>query len=453
LIRVDEITAIGSVRLRLRSLVESLKMTKDREAIKTPRKYIVPFEKEDKRRTILAPHFADMYSPFIPTLFEISGYKLINLPRPDKKSVELGLKYCNNEICYPATIVVGDIVKALQSGEYDRNEIAMGITQTGGQCRASSYLALIKKAMINAGYDDVPIVSLNSGNINNNDQPGFKMDWLKVLPAAFITILFADSISKMYYSLAVREKNKGEAAYLRDYYITKAQPIVKKGSFKDMYALLDLAVDDFNAVEINEGFYPQIGIVGEIYVKYNSFGHLNTVDWLIKQGIEPIVPPIIDFFVSSFVNTDTDIKNNLSRRKLSDIFVKFMEQLSNKYINKTNKRLSRFTYHKPFHNIRDMAAKAERIVSLANQFGEGWQIPAEISSFAEEGVTNVVSLQPFGCIANHVISKGVEKRMKDLYPDLNLLFLDFDDGAGEVNILNRLHFMASSLLKESQVIG
>ena len=453
-IRVDEITATGSVRLRLRSVVESLNLNRDKVLEKTKRQSTAIFKIEDKeQRVILAPHLSDIYSPIFPVMFELAGYKLENLPKPDKKSVEAGLKYCNNEICYPATIVVGDIIKALQSGKYDRNKVAIGMTQTGGQCRASSYLSLIKKAMINAGYADVPIISLNSGNIKNNPQPGFKINWIKVLPAAFISILFADSIAKMYYSVAPRELNEGESLQVRDYYINRMNELVlAKRGFKEVFALLEDAVKRFNTISTNNESCPQMGIVGEIYVKYNGFGHQDTVDWLLNQKIEPVIPPILEFFMQSFVNTEANIEHNIERQGVfAKILMVFLEKLGNKYVNKINNILSEFRYYQPFHNIRHMAEKAEQILTLTNQFGEGWLIPAGISTFAEDGVNNVISLQPFGWIANHVVSKGVEKRMKDIYPNLNLLYLEFDDGAGEVNILNRLHFMVSTLRNHSYI--
>lgn len=185
--------------------------------------------------------------------------------------------------------------------------------------------------------------------------------------------------------------------------------------------------------------------MGEIYVKYNSFGNQHSVEWLVEQGIEPVIPPMIEFFAQCFVNYDSNVNNYLSSKSYISYLISFFEKIAHRYIDKTNKILSQFKYYQPFHSIRDMSKKAEEILNLANQYGEGWLIPAGIMTFAEQGINNVISLQPFGCIANHVVSKGVEKRMRDLNPKLNLLYLDFDDGAGEVNVLNRLHFMVSSL--------
>lgn len=449
IIRIDEITATGSVRLRLRSLIESIRMmNRHVMPVRQARQTLAEFSIQDKeRRTILAPFISDFYSPVLPALFKLSGYKLETLPEPDKSSVEWGLRYCNNEICYPATIVVGDIIKALHSGKYHRDDIAIGITQTGGQCRASSYLSLIKKAMLSNGFSDIPIISLAAGNISDHPQSGFKPNWLKSIPAAFFAMLFADSISKMYYAIAPREIDKGSAAHLKQHYIEKlSQWVEQRESNKVLFRILKEAVTRFNQLEADDDkVCPQIGVVGEIYIKYSNFGNQHSVEWLVEQGIEPVIPPMFEFFAQSFVNYDSDVDNYLAAKSRVSYVLYFLEKIAGHYVNKTNTILAEFKYYQPFHNIRDMAEKAKAILNLSNQYGEGWLIPAGIMSFTEQGINNVISFQPFGCIANHVVSKGVEKRMRDMNPKLNLLYLDFDDGAGEVNILNRLHFMVSSL--------
>ncbi len=442
LIRVDEITSTGSVRLRLRSMLEALKI-RDNSFKYTGKERIstAVFGKKDKERIIIAPYFADFYSNFIPILFQIAGYKLKVLPKPTKQSVQYGLRYANNEICYPATVIVGDILKFLHEGEYDSDQIAIAITQTGGQCRASSYLSLIKKGMIASGYANIPVVSIGTAGKTLNPQPGFEVDWKKLLPITFVVIIFADSLQKLFYSTVVREINKGDSRKLVEIYEENAKQLALRQDINGLYNLIKKAVSDFNQVKVNDKFYPKIGLVGEIYIKYNSFGHQFIVDWLIEHGVEVIVPPLLSFFTQEFVNIKANKKNNLFKAEISDIYLLFLEQLANKHIRRTNRILKKFRYYSPFHNIRHVAKKASEIINLANQFGEGWLIPAEISSFSEQGIDNVVCVQPFGCIANHIVSKGVEKKMKEMFPKLNLLFLDFDDGTSEVNVLNRLHFM------------
>jgi len=451
-LKIDDISSIGSVKLRLRSLLESLRI---REKLTNQpeykRKNTPDFLDVDKNRTILIPHFSEFYSPFLPALFSNLGYHFVNLPSPDKHSVAYGLKYSNNEICYPATVIVGDIIKALESGKYDRKKIAVGISQTGGQCRATSYLSLIKKGMIAAGYDDIPVISVGTSGKTINSQPGFKVDWKKMIPVTFTAIVFADMMANMFYATVVRERKKGTAQRLVDAYYKRLEPLVAQRKTDKILDLLAEAVQDFNQIEVEDKVYPKIGIVGEIYIKYNSFGNNHVVKWLIDQGIEVVVPPLIDFFLQDFVNFKVNNEKKLQKPGiLSQFLVKFLNQYANHKITKVNRIMSQFRYYRPYHNMEDLAKKAEKIVSLANQFGEGWLIPAEISDFAESGVSQVVSLQPFGCIANHIISKGIEKRVKKIYPDMSLLFLDFDNDISEVNIINRLHFLIDGAREKLQ---
>ncbi len=448
-IRVDEITSNGSIRLRIRSLIESLKLRSNVSmAAPKERKSVKTYELEDRKRTIIAPYFGEIYGDFVPALFKAAGYNVLTLPKPDKKSVEFGLKYSNNEICYPATIVVGDIIKAVTEGGFDRNEIAVGITQTGGQCRATTYLSLINKALITAGYDDIPIVSVGTSGKTVNSQPGFKINWLKLLPLTLAGMLFADSLVKLYFAIISKEKNKGDTDKVRIKYTDLANKLLVNKKVGEIFDLLKNMVDDFNKIEIIDKEIGKIAIVGEIYVKYNSFGHHKISQWLIKQGVEVVFPPLLEFFTQEFVNIKVNQKAGLTDKKFTtNMLVYLFEKYANRYISRTNKILKKFRFHCHFHDVKHIAAKAEEILSLTNQFGEGWLIPAEIAGFSEDGIHNVISVQPFGCIANQIVSKGVEKKIKDLYPNMNLLFLDFDDGASDVNILNRLHFLINNFEK------
>ena len=442
-LKIDDVNNIGSLRLRIRSLIESLKFINESKQTGKKKASLVqtpPYTKNDRNRTLLAPYFADFYSPFIPTLFDIIGYKLVNLPPSDQLSAEYGLKYSNNEICYPATLVIGDMIKALESGKYKREEIALAITQTGGQCRATSYIALIKKALINAGYDDIPVVAVAMGDNMINEQPGFSPDYKKIIRIAVYSLYYADALSNMYYATAPREKEEGGALRLRNKYLSEAQPFVARKDVKGLLNLLEQAADAFNRMA-KDTPVPRIGIVGEIFVKYNAFAHKSVVNWLIEQGIEPVVPGLTDFFIQFFVNTPAAVAHHFMRQTVSKNLLKLMEMYVNRCARKVGKAAEGFRYFRPFSNIHHDAALAERIISLSAQFGEGWLIPAEFAHFAETGVYNAVSLQPFGCIANHVVAKGIEKRVKKFYPDMNLLFLDFDSGVSEVNVLNRLLFM------------
>lgn len=446
LLKVDDVNNVGSLRLRIRSLVESLSFKNNDMMSMQKQPFITTpeFLEKDKKRKILVPYFSEFHSPYIPVLFKMLGYNFENLPPSDEVSSQLGLKYANNEVCYPATLVIGDYIKALQSGRYNKEEIALAITQTGGQCRATNYIALIKKALLAAGYGDIPVVSVSIMN-TINQQSGFTLNVKKVALITTYMLFYADALSKIYYSAVVREKEKGQADALRDEYILRSIPLVEAKDRKALLSLLKEAAQAFDKI-IEHKDVPRVGIVGEIFIKYNHYGQQNVVNWFVQNGIEPVIPPLNEFFLQYFPNakynehTNLESKRGFKSRLLSSIGASLLK----KVIRSIDKAATHYSYYVKMSDMDHEAEKASRIVNLAAQFGEGWLIPAEIASFAENGVNAVVSLQPFGCIANHVISKGIEKRVKDIYPDMNILYLDFDGGVSEVNVLNRLYFIARS---------
>lgn len=442
LLRVDEMTSGGSLYLRLRSLVESLKLREKKEHVYEQVKRLPVFGVNDKHKTILVPHFSEAMSPMLESLFNMMGYKFVCLPVSDQETVNVGLKYSNNEICFPATLIVGDLIKALQSGKYDLNNVAVSISQTGGQCRASNYISIIKKALLNAGFDNIPVVSVatNAGLIN--EQPGFEIEWKNILGVVVTGILLSDSLTRLYYGCVSREKKRGESHALYMKYVEASR---KHWTNNDKNAMLDLlaeAVRDFNNIECIDDILPRIGIVGEIYLKYNNFANMNVAKWLTDRRIEVYFPDFMDFVIQEFVNFKVNKKSKIKNISFgAQLYLAFLEGNIQKYINKAEKIMSKFHYYRPRHDIYHEAANGAKVIDLVHQFGEGWLIPAEIVSFADQGVQNVISLQPFGCIANHIVSKGIEKKIKDMYPQMNLLFLDFDGSTSEVNIFNRLHFM------------
>lgn len=451
LIRVDEISSTGSIRLRLRSVVEFARYSdKKLRPSGKQRKTTKLFMPEDQKRTIIAPLFSDIYSRIFPPLFKLSGYRLHTLPVTDAQAVDEGMYHANNEICYPAITVIGDVIKALKSGDFDLNNTAVAITQTGGQCRASNYLPLIKKAMVNAGFENIPVASVAVAT-GLHEQPGFSIPWTKIIRPFLASIICADELSKMHYATVFREINRGESRRLLDSYMDRLEKTVEEGGKPSrIYRLLEQAVEDFNSVPVQQGAFARVGVVGEIYLKYNTFANLNIVDWLNNQGVEVVVPSLLDFFIQDFVNFDVNRKAHLDTRTLKGKLVGYLlRRYLNRYFRRAEKVSRSFRFHRPKHSIDELALQASKIVNLAHQYGEGWLIPGEISAFAAEGINNVVSLQPFGCIANQIISKGVEKRMKDNYPKLNLLFLDFDAGTSEVNVFNRLYFMVKAAKEEA----
>ena len=453
LLKIDDVSNIGSLKLRVRSLIESLK-GREREEKQLPSTRSLPqtkvFKKEDAHRKILAPFMTEYLTPIITPILRLIGYDVEVLPMSDEASVELGLKYANNEICYPATLIVGDIIKALQSGKYDLNNTAVVMSQTGGQCRATNYAGLIKRAMVANGFQDVPLLTLGvtastgeaSGSTDDkqgyNEQEGFNVPWLKFSQIIVTAILYGDAINEMYNASVVREREKGKAKELRDKYMQLIEAPIAKNSAKGLIKLLERAAEEFDSIVLDKEV-GKVGIVGEIFLKFNPFSHQKLEESIISRGIEIVPPLLAPFFLQEFVNVEVQKHMGLSCQRVPDFIVKGAYQtLIGRRLRQVNKAASRFRYFRRFTNIYDDAKEVKGIVSLAAQFGEGWLLPADIIGYLRDGIDNIISLQPFGCIANHVISKGIEKRLHKQFPSLNLLSLDFDSGVSEVNVMNRL---------------
>ena len=445
LIRIDEVSSPGSVKLRLRSMMESLyQRGLGKRSHPVERRTTPTYRMNDRRKKILVPSFSPFFDPLIVASFANQGYELETLPPPDRESVNVGLKYANNDICYPATIVIGDIIKALQSGRYDVENTVVGITQTGGQCRASSYLSLLKKALVAAGYGGVPVITVTTSSKQLNYQPGLELDMKKLTRMGLFALLYSDSLMSMYYSSAVREKRKGDTWALVEKYLKKACTSLEEGRTGDLLGYLREAVEEFNGLDVKEGEYPLVGYVGEIYVKYSPFGNMFLVDWMVDNGVEVIVPSMFEFFSQYYLNDRFLVDNDVKRKSLFYFLTYPAEWYVQFHLGKFEKVKKRYRYYRRSHDPRQLSEIASQTVTLVDQFGEGWLIPAEISSFMDYGIKNVLCVQPFGCIANHVIGKGVEKRLKEINPDMNILYLDMDAGSSEVNLLNRLNFLVKA---------
>lgn len=450
LLKVDDVNNIGSLKLRMRSLIESLH-TDHNTASPTPFVAMPVFKKSDKRKKILAPYFSEYITPLLHPLFELAGYDVEVLPIDNLESAETGLKYANNEVCYPATLVTGSLIKALQSGRYDINNTAVAITQTGGQCRATNYVSLIKRALVSAGFANTPVVTLGvHGNIYN-EQEGFNIPWARITPIALASVLFADTLSRFYHATVVREKAPGIAAQLRDHYLQAATTPIRANQPDKLLHLIAEAATDFDNACLNSE-RPKVGIVGEIFLKFNAFSHQHIPEFLTEQGIEVVPPALLPLFTQSFVNIETNRRLLLKNSRIPTFAIQLLYKYVARQIKRFNRAASAFRYYIPFDNIYEDAERSHEIVSEAALFGEGWLLPGEVASFASNGINNVISLQPFGCIANHILSKGIEKRIHALYPRLNFLSLDFDGGVSNVNVVNRLWLFINNIEKHKEKI-
>lgn len=450
LLKIDDVNNIGSLKLRVRSLIESLRAKVQpahgrADLPATP----PPYTSRHAGRKIIVPFFTPFISPIIPPLMRLAGYEVENLPMSDSASCDWGLKYSNNEICYPATLVVGDIVKAFRSGAYDPDTTCVAMVQTGGQCRASNYIQLIRKALIENGYKNTPVISVTFGGGIKNEQPGFKINWPKMLPIILTSILYTDCIAKFYHASVVREKQAGEAARLRDLYLDAAKQPIERNNSEELRSLLNLAVADFSRICRNVE-RPKVGIVGEIFLKFHPFAQKNVTEWLVAQGVEVVYPSLADFFLQGFVNAKENKKAHLAYRLLPAAIIDWLYGRVQKQLDRMNAICEKFPYFIPFDNIFAKAEHARPAITLNAQFGEGWLIAGEAATLARQGVDHIISLQPFGCIANHIVEKGIENQLKKLCPGLNILSLDFDSSVSDVNITNRLLLFINNLSNETQ---
>ena len=445
-IRIDEISSPGSVKLRLRSFVESLRAAGVRrcdDGIYSG--YGRTYTKDDRRRTILVPWLADFISPFVPAIGEMIGYRIENLPPSSKTSAETGLRYGHNEVCYPSTLVTGDIISALQSGRYDPDDVVVAITQTGGQCRATNYVSQIKAALTTAGFSDIPVLILSAGKAYQNEQSAFRIPvgrMASLINMAVYTILYGDGLNQMYSATVVRERVRGTSKALFDRYVEEGIKAIKSRDHRMMLDAMSRAVDDFNRVDVVDRPFVQVGLVGEIFVKYNNYGQAHITEWLRAHGMEVVTPPILDFVMQYFVNSEVNMRHGVARGSMlkhymSPLFLKYM----NVRISAAEAILRRFRYYRKQESVFKKAEYASEILELSNQFGEGWSVAAEVACYARAGVKRVVCVQPFGCIANHIVAKGIERRLRQFYPEMNILYLDLDGGASEVNLQNRLYFL------------
>ncbi|MDR2920160.1 MAG: acyl-CoA dehydratase activase-related protein [Tannerella sp.] len=447
IIRIDEIASPGSVRLRLRSLIESLKVTNKNTDSKSGethfKAYPTVYSENDRRKSILIPWFADFISPFVPAIGKLAGYDIVNLPKSSKASAEAGLKYGHNEVCYPSTLILGDMITALQSGDYDLDNVVMGITQTGGQCRATNYVSQIKAGLANAGFESVPVIVLSTGSVYQNEQQAFKFPIMKLAGIIVYAVLYGDALQQMYSATIIREKKKGATQQLFDFYVERGIEAIEANDYKMLLQLLNQAVGDFNQIAVHEQEFSKVGLIGEIYVKYNNYGQAYITQWLREKGMEVVTPPIIDFLMQYFVNSEVNDKNGVKRSILKTFLNPLFWKYMNVRISKVDGLMKKFRFYQANESIYVKAKYASEILDLSNQFGEGWTIAAEVATYSHHGIKRIVCIQPFGCIANHIVAKGIEKRLKSFYPDISLLYLDIDGGMAEVNLQNRLHFLIS----------
>ena len=394
-----------------------------------------------KTHTILVPDMLPVHFRLFISIFGAAGYKMELLRNDSRSVVDEGLKNVHNDACYPALLVIGQFMDALASGKYDPDKTALLITQTGGGCRASNYIHLLRKAVVR-NYPQIPVVSLNFSGLEKDSA-------FRVTPAMFLKLLYAvlygDLLMTCYNHCRAYEVNKGDSESVLDKWQDTLGNIFRTGSNdylktkKNYRAILD----DFAAVKLSGEKKIRVGIVGEIYVKYSPLANNHLEDFLISEGCEPVVPSLLEFVMYCAAGTFNDAKIYDHVTK-SSIFNKIGYDLiysKQKELIKVMKEQGSF---EPLHDFEHLRSLADKYISQGVVMGEGWLIPAEMGALAKSGVKNIICTQPFGCLPNHIVAKGMSRAIKEDNPDANIVAIDYDPGATRVNQENRIKLMLAN---------
>ena len=446
-LKIDEGNNLGAARIRIRSLkaaVEERERKNYKPAIEKI-EYKNPVFTKDmrKKHTILAPQMSPIHFNLIEVAAKASGYNLEVLPSNDIKAVDEGLKYVNNDACYPSIIVIGQIIEALKSGKYDINNTSVIITQTGGGCRATNYIGFLKMGLKHAGFENVPIISLNA--VGLEEQPGFKIT-PKLINKALMALVYGDLFMKVLYRTRPYEKIKGSANEMYTKWNGRVKSNIVNGSRREFNSNIKEIINDFDNLELEDIRKPKVGVVGEILVKFNPTANNNIVEILESEGAEAVVPDLLDFFLYCCYNSSFKaeyLAKSKVTQNLTAVAIKFMES----YRNTMKKELKKSKRFSSIKKIKELANMASPILSIGNQTGEGWFLTGEMIELIESGTTNIACLQPFACLPNHVTGKGMIKALKEKYPRSNIVAIDYDPGASNVNQLNRIKLMLSVAFK------
>ena len=454
-LKIDEVSNLGAARIRIRSLLAAMKV---HDAGGTfvpahPEPYVRTIytrEMQKEGYTILAPAMSPIHFDILEQLFRRYGYHLVMLHNDTRTAIDMGLKFVNNDACYPSIITVGQMMEAVLSGRYDTDHLALMMSQTGGCCRASNYVGFIRRALAKAGMSHIPVISVNMNGMETN--PGFRPPLALILGSAK-TLLLGDLLGKCLLRMRPYEKEAGSADRLFEHWkkiiiedLTGVHPYGKKG-YIDICRDL---VDDFDHLPIHEDLRkPRVGIVGEILVKYMPFANNHLVEVLEQEGAEACVPDLIDFFCYTLYNAN--YKAEFLGKSASVAWLHNQGLKVIRYFRKpVLEALKKSRHFQPSADIDHIADLARPVLSMGNQYGEGWFLCGEMAELLESGYPNIVCIQPFACLPNHIVGKGVIKKLKQTYPEANIVAVDFDPGASEVNQLNRIKLMLAAARKNMQ---
>mgnify|MGYP002673682530 FL=1 len=445
-LKIDEVNNLGAARIRIRSLLAAVreraaKNIQPQPHVDTAHHRVIFTEEMRKDYTILVPQMSPIHFDILEPALASCGYKLKILPST-AAAVDYGLKYVNNDACYPSLIVIGQFMEALLSGEYDLDKVALIITQTGGGCRATNYIGFIRRALEKAGMGQIPVISMSAGIEKN---PGLKIN-LKMAHRAIQALIYGDVFMRVLYKTRPYEAVPGSANALHEKWRAIAQRAVRNGNRAEFRKNIRQIIKEFDELPLKDIKKPRVGIVGEILVKFLPLANNYLVELLEAEGAEAVCPDLLDFFMYSLYNANFKAEY-LGKKKSSAHINNFLISYLEHYRKVANDALAASDRFEPTTRINKLAEYADPIVSGGNQTGEGWFLTGEMLELIHSGVPNIVCTQPFGCLPNHVVGKGVIKELRRQHPESNIVAVDYDPGASEVNQLNRIKLMLSTAVK------
>ena len=457
LLKIDEGTNLGAVTIRLRSLQSvmerSMRKHHNPEApVETTIDDIPSYdydrvvftEEMSKTYKILVPQMSPLHFQLLDPVLNSEGYDFEMLPAPTREDVEIGLKYINNDACYPAIIVVGQLMSALLSGKYDVDKTAVIISQTGGGCRATNYIGYLRKALIDAGMEQVPILSLNASDMER--QPGFKLT-KSFLHRMIQAVVYGDALMQCVLATRPYEINPGSADALCDYWIKKLRERITKANIFQYSKYIKNIIDDFDNLPVDKSKpRPRVGVVGEIYVKFHPSANNNINELIEKEGGEVVTSGLLDFFLYCAMDSTYRAKH-LDGTWLSGFFGSLAREALELYRLPYAKAVAASKNFEPLQRMTKVAKEAAHFIDLGNQCGEGWFLTGDMIDLIEKGAKQVVCLQPFGCLPNHVSGKGMVKTLSEAYPDVRIAAIDYDPGSSAVNQANRLKLLLATMFE------
>ena len=449
-LKIDEVNNLGAARIRIRSLLAAIRVRKNnpkkRKIVPANHDRVIFTEEMRDNYTILCPQMSPIHFELLLPAFRSAGYNLEIPEVSSQEAVNSGLRYVNNDACYPSLIVVGQLMHAIESGKYDMNKTAVLISQTGGGCRASNYIGFYRRALEKAGYPQVPVISINMVGLEKN--PGFKFT-PKLVQRGLYAAVFGDIFMRCVYATRPYEKVPGSTDKLHRKWKKRVSQFVSEEKmlshrkFNWMCRQIIKEFDELPRLDIKK---PRVGIVGEILVKFHPEANNHLAELLESEGAEPVVPDLLDFLLYCLYNNKFKAEElGMSKKSArnSMLGIKAMEWLRSA----ARSAFEKSEHFDPPAHIDELAKYANPIVSIGNQTGEGWFLTGEMMELIHSGVKNIVCTQPFACLPNHIVGKGVIKKIRHEYPNANIVAIDYDPGASEVNQLNRIKLMLSTAQK------